>query len=195
MKSATRYHFAAVLIELRPSKIDGTGVYAVPSLRRDMTVAEGITERDFENLIPWERIRALDSEVRKKIDAFCIGTPEGFIPPEDLDFNKLTIEWYLNHSCDGNVGFNPMGDFVARRKIEKGEELTYDYGLAESNPRFRMKCRCGAPNCRKIISGNDWRDPAFREKNLEYMLPRLRAAADVVTTPPARLRRVAGPRR
>jgi SET domain-containing protein len=194
-KSVTRYHFRAVLIELRPSKIDGIGVYTVSSLHKDMTVAEGITEPDFENLIPWERIRASDSEVRKKIDAFCIGTPDGFIPPDDLDFNKLSIEWYLNHACDGNVGFNEKGDFVARRKIEKGVELTYDYGLAESNPRFRMKCKCGAANCRKIITGNDWRDLAFRAGNLEYMLPRLRASADIVITAPARLRRVAGRRR
>ncbi|MGO9266387.1 MAG: SET domain-containing protein-lysine N-methyltransferase [Candidatus Binataceae bacterium] len=195
MRNATRPAFHKVLIELGPSQIDGVGVHAVAGLSPDQRIADGIADSDFQKLIPWADLGKLDEAVRAKVDAFCIGTPDGFIPPEDLDFNKLTIEWYLNHSCDGNLGFNQKGDFVARRKVEKGEELTYDYGLAESNPRFRMKCKCGAPNCRKIITGNDWRDPAFREKNLEYMLPRLRAAADVVATPPARLRRVAGPRR
>ncbi len=105
---------------------------------------------------------------------FCIGTPEGFIPPENLDFNRLSIEWYLNHSCEGNCGFNDNGDFVAIREIESGEELTYDYGLAESNPNFRMMCACGSKSCRKLITGNDWKDEEFQAKNQDHMLPRLR---------------------
>jgi len=70
--------------------------------------------------------------------------------------------------------FNAQGDFVARRPVKQGEELTYDYGLAESNPRFRMHCTCGTRRCRKVITGNDWRTPRFRAENLKYMLPALR---------------------
>jgi hypothetical protein len=146
-------------------------------------------------MISWSHLAKFDGPVREKIEAFCIGTPDGFIPPNDLDFNRLSVDWYLNHSCNGNVGFNRKGDFVARRKIEKGEELTYDYALAESNPRFRMKCNCAERQCRQIITGNDWRVPAFREANLEYMLPRLRGSADLVIVPPARLHRVVARRR
>ena len=116
-----------------------------------------------------------DDDVRKKINDFCIGTPEGFIPPEGLDFNRLSIEWYLNHSCDGNVGFNEEGDFVAIKGIEPGDELTYDYGLAESNPSFVMACTCGSTICRKEITGNDWKDQDFQARNREHMLPRLRS--------------------
>jgi hypothetical protein len=163
-----------VLLELRSSGISGVGVFAVPNLMKGQKVADGIAEEDFRDLIPWTSFESYDIDVREKIMDFCIGTPEGFIPPEELDFNKLSIEWYLNHSCDGNCGFNEHGDFVAIREIEQGEELTYDYGLAESNPNFTMKCVCGSKNCRKTITGNDWKDEDFQARNREHMLPHLR---------------------
>jgi hypothetical protein len=38
-----------------------------------------------------------------------------------------------------------------------------------------MVCCCGAPQCRKVVTGCDWKEEAFRKKNLLYMLPALRA--------------------
>lgn len=190
-----RIVFPRVLIELRPSHLNGVGVFAVTALRDGQCVAEGIGDADYRRLVPWKHLSEYDADLKDKINAFCIGTPEGFIPPDKLDFNRLSIEWYLNHSCDGNIGFNDDGDFVARRRIARGEELTYDYGLAESNPRFRMVCICGSSNCRGVVTGNDWKDPVFREQNLDYMLPRLRRSADVRGSKSARLRQVAGRRR
>jgi len=170
--------FTKVRIELGPSQIGGIGVFAVISFRENEYLAAGIAKTDYKHLVRWTEIARIDGDIKDKIRHFCIGTPSGFIPPDKLDFNRLTVEWYINHSCDGNVGFNEDGDFVARRKIEKGEELTYDYALAESNPRFRMECNCGSAGCRGVITGNDWKDPEFREKNLDYMLPRLRRVSE-----------------
>jgi hypothetical protein len=167
-----------VLIELRPSPLDGVGVFAASAIKIDQRVAAGVAASDYHRLISWANFDEYESGVREKIAAFCVGTPDGFIPPDKLDFNRISIEWYLNHSCHGNVGFNEDGDFVARRLVRKGDELTYDYALAESNPHFRMECRCGAAQCRSVITGNDWKDPEFREKNLGYMLPRLRRASE-----------------
>jgi hypothetical protein len=149
-------------------------VFAVTALKRAQRVAHGISESDYSRVVSWEHFDELDADVQEKIEAFCIGTPEGFIPPEGLDFNQLSIEWYMNHSCNGNVGFDENGDFVARRHISKGEELTYDYALAESNPNFRMHCKCTSPHCRIVISGDDWEDSHFQVINAIYMLPRLR---------------------
>lgn len=166
-----------VLIELKPSSIgdvDGVGVFAVSKLGKGRWVAEGIAEHDYRRLVPWSFFRKLTKEVQEKVWAFCIGTPQGFIPPEGFNFNTLCIEWYFNHSCDGNLGFDDNGDFIAIRRVAKGEELVYDYALAESNPTFRMVCKCRSKNCRKIITGNDWKTPAFRRKNARFMLPRLR---------------------
>ena len=140
-------------------------------------IADGIHKSDYDVLVTWKTLESLDldDDIKKKINDFCIGTPEGFLSPEDNDFNKLSIEWYMNHSCNGNVGFNENGEFVAIRNIEKREEITYDYSLAESNPKFSMVCKCGSSNCRRLVTGNDWKNSEFRKKNLNHMLPKLRS--------------------
>ena len=166
--------FSKVLIEMKPSRIDGVGVFAAADIKRGQQVAEGIHEQQYQQLMPWDELEKCDSIIREKILSFCVGSPDGFIPPENLDFNTLSNDWYINHSCDGNVGIDEQGDFVARRNIRSGEELTYDYGLAESNPKFRMVCKCGSRNCRGLITGVDWKNEKFRQENLNYMLPRLR---------------------
>jgi uncharacterized protein len=166
--------FQTVELEMGCSPISSVGVFAVRNIFKGERVAEGIHESDYSSLISWSEIDDCDDAIRDKILSFCVGSPEGFIPPEDLNFNTLSIEWYMNHSCEGNIGFNEEGDFMARRDITKGEELTYDYGLAESNPVFKMTCKCASNTCRKMITGNDWKDEKFRAINLPYMLPRLR---------------------
>jgi len=152
-----KYH--KTLIELKPSLIDqdGVGVFAVVNIKKGQKVADGLSLEDFNHEIAWENFKYIDKETKKKINDFCVGTPEGFVPPENIDFNKLSIEWYFNHSCDGNLGFDKNGDFIAIRKIIKREELSYDYGLIESNPKFKMACNCNSSNCRKIVTGNDWK--------------------------------------
>lgn len=169
-----------MLIELAPSAIDGVGVFAVAELKRDQRVAQEVSESDYNRIISWKHFGELPSDVRAKIKAFCIGTPDGFIPPAKLDFNRLSVEWYMNHSCTGNIGFDRRGNFVARRNIARGEELTYDYALAESNPIFRMRCRCCSSNCREMVTGNDWKHPEFQHRNAAYMLPRLRKSTKSV---------------
>lgn len=163
-----------LLMELRSSSVSGVGVYAVRPIRKGCKIADGISESDYATLISWRLLKQFDKSIQKKINDFCIGTPDGFIPPENIDFNKLSVEWYFNHSCNGNVGFDRHGDFIAMRNIKQGKELTYDYGLAESNPRFRMRCKCGSRKCRKTITGNDWMKIKFQKNRLQYMLPALR---------------------
>jgi SET domain-containing protein len=167
-----------VLIEIGRSRISGVGVFAVRAIRRGQKIADGISNEDYQEFISWKDFKEFDRQTKEKIKAFCIGTRLGFIPPEDLDFNKLSVEWYMNHSCGGNVGFDLSGDFIALQNIQKGEELTYDYGLAESNPKFRMRFRCGSVNCRRVITGDDWRKKPFRSQKIANMLPALRSNED-----------------
>ena len=170
-----------VRIELGTSRIHpgGIGVFAVKDLMRRQKVADGVAAEDFQELVSWARFSTFDMDLQNKIMAFCIGTPEGFIPPPDFDFNKLSIEWYLNHSCDGNCGFDDAGDFVAIRDIWKGEELSYDYALLESNPVFAMDCACGNKNCRHLVTGSDWKDEKFIARNRDHMHPHLRRQLEV----------------
>jgi len=72
---------------------------------------------------------------------------------------------FVNHSCAPNCGIRGHVALVARTAIAPGAELTFDYGTvvfeATTGP-FTMPCNCGAPHCRRVVSSDDWRDPAFR---------------------------------
>ena len=89
-------------------------------------------------------------------------------PSKESEIKKVLI--FLNHSCEPNVG--PRGDitFVALRNIKTGEELTLDMAMTDTVP-FRMKCNCGSKNCRKVITGNDWKRKDLQEKYGRYFSP------------------------
>ncbi len=59
---------------------------------------------------------------------------------------------WMNHSCDPNCGLLGTNLIVAMRDIRKGEHLAFDYAMTENSDGW-MRCRCGAPNCRKMIHG------------------------------------------
>lgn len=55
---------------------------------------------------------------------------------------------FINHSCNGNmrsVNTNGRIYLTSLRRIEAGEELTYDYNIGEE---FDVPCICGTENCR-----------------------------------------------
>jgi SET domain-containing protein len=162
-----------VHIELCVSKIvpGEVGVRATRPLRKGAIIGktELLQEGEFYS---WSDYKKFDRPTQKKIDAFCLGTEEGFTTP--IDFDYMSIPWYLNHSCEGNVGFDIKSNFITIRPVKAGEELCYDYGLAEANPRFKLFCKCGSKKCRKIIRGTDWKNPDFRKSNIKYMLPSMR---------------------
>ena len=74
----------------------------------------------------------------------------------------------LNHSCRPNVGVRGQITFVAMHDIPAGSELTIDYAMIDGDPAERMECSCGAPECRKVITGNDWRLPELRRRYAGY---------------------------
>jgi SET domain-containing protein len=59
----------------------------------------------------------------------------------------------INHSCDPNLRsrvFKGHILYYSNRAIRKGEELTVDYRFAEDIEK--VKCRCGAEQCRGTIN-------------------------------------------
>lgn len=165
---------ARALIEIKCSKVlsGQTGVFALRNLRKGTIIAEA--ELFGEKFRSWKEYQMLDSQTKRMIDKYCLGTEGGFYAPSDI--NWLSIPWHINHSCSGNVGFDEKGNIITIRYIKTGEELFYDYGLGEANPNFKMKCKCGSANCRVTITGNDWKQADFRRKNLHIMMPHLREA-------------------
>jgi len=86
---------------------------------------------------------------------------------------------FTNHSCDPNCGFgNSAVTLVAMRDIFLGEELTFDYAMADSIESLEgnWDCLCGASQCRKRIRGSDWKLPELWEsyQSGTYFSPYLR---------------------
>ena len=67
-------------------------------------------------------------------------------------------EKYINHSCDPNV-FERQRKLFAMRSIKKGEELFYDYAISDVDDEWKMICKCGSRNCRKVINGHFFQLP------------------------------------
>ena len=70
---------------------------------------------------------------------------------------------YLNHSCDPNLRVRGEITFVAMRDIRAGEELTHDWVMTDDDD-YSVECNCGAPNCRKILTGKDWQRPDLQKR-------------------------------
>ncbi|MEO5886595.1 MAG: SET domain-containing protein-lysine N-methyltransferase [Anaerolineales bacterium] len=60
----------------------------------------------------------------------------------------------LNHSCDPNVILDTEHLLmVARRDIEKGEELSFFYPATEWEMDAPFICLCGSSNCIHVVAG------------------------------------------
>lgn len=61
----------------------------------------------------------------------------------------------MNHTCDPNCAIRGKNEVVARRDIEIGEEITFDYATTVlpswATSIWKMSCGCGKPQCRKEI--------------------------------------------
>ncbi len=75
---------------------------------------------------------------------------------------------FSNHSCEPNISVQGQLVFVALRDVEAGEELTHDWATTDDDA-YEMECKCGAPSCRKVITGQDWRRRDLQEKYAGYM--------------------------
>lgn len=89
-------------------------------------------------------------------------------PPPEGGQAELSVADYVNHSCAPNIGFRGQIFIVTMRTITQGEELTLDYAMclhaAPSVSRYEMKCDCGHPSCRKVVTEDDWHIPELQRR-------------------------------
>ena len=67
----------------------------------------------------------------------------------DGDFSWNTAG-LVNHSCDPNSEYDGKGFKIwitATKNIEKGEEITCDYGFSFDKDYKQFPCKCGSKNC------------------------------------------------
>src|SRR5262249_28741731 len=91
-----------------------------------------------------------------------------FIAPVTEQERELSM-LYLNHSCDPNLGVRGEITFVAMRDIHAGEELTHDWAMTDDDDDdYSVDCNCGTSDCRKILTGKDWRRRDLQKRYAGY---------------------------
>lgn len=116
-----------VYTRLKPSMIEGVGVFAIRDIPRGTKLFQ-----DEETDLVWKtkselRLNSLPKEIRKLYDQFCLIKDKGETYGCPKNFDLMTVAWYLNHSITPNVGCDKDYCFFALRKIRAGEELTANY--------------------------------------------------------------------
>jgi len=112
------------MLFLKPSSIAGVGVFT------DAPIAAGAHLRlwhdDDWRLVTFSEAEA-DPEHRLAYETWCVREEAGYRCP--LDFHRMSIGWYMNHSDTPNVRSSAaLGwQYYASRDIAAGEEIVCDY--------------------------------------------------------------------
>ena len=145
--------------KVRESKIHGRGLFAIADIAKNEIVAvKGGHIVDRKTLR--EKITPQLGPVEIQID------DDLFIAPATDEERELSM-LYSNHSCDANLGIRGEITFVAMRDIHAGEELTHDWAMTDDDD-YSVECRCGAGNCRKIVTGKDWQRLELQQRYEGY---------------------------
>ena len=129
-------------VEVRTSRIDGRGLFAAAKLAARRKIGELTGE-----LISQRGSEPAGARMGRRIAIveFSNGTA--------LDASVGGNEFrYTNHSCTPNAFIRIIGthvEFYTLRDIERGEEITCDYGETQHNGTLR--CRCGGAECRAYL--------------------------------------------
>lgn len=153
-------------VEIRNKSLNGKGLFAKSNIKKG------------------EIVFIKGGHILKRDQIFSSGVINSYFPISDEYFLGATnkseeeqIKLYENHSCNPNCGIRGEITFVAMRDIKKDEELTVDYAFID-NEDYSFNCTCGAKNCRKVITGRDWRIKEIQDKYYEYFANYLKQKID-----------------
>jgi SET domain-containing protein len=138
--------------EIRQSKIQGMGAFAIRDIRKGTRLIEYLGQR-----ISWRTAdKRYDDEKMGRHHTFLFTVDDKVVIDAAVNGNDAR---FLNHSCDGNcesITERKRVFIEARRSIRKGDELLYDYQYERSDDHTEedekfYACRCGSPKCRGSI--------------------------------------------
>jgi hypothetical protein len=163
------------------SKIHGDGVFATGAIARGEKLMEFGGEKITRAQM--ERGGYRECSVWLVSDDTYLALPDSD-PDSSLDEN-------LNHSCDPNAWLTGEVTLVARRDIAAGEEITLDQGTWNFDDGEytwdEASCACGARDCRKTLTENDWMLVAVQARYEDHFHPVVQKMIDQRTaTEPAR---------
>lgn len=149
-------------IELKISKIQGKGMFAKKPIKKG------------EIIYIWGGIFKTGKEIEgiNENEKRAIQVDEDFYLVEDKKDQTEDLTYFINHSCDPNVWMKDGVTFIARRDINRGEELTADYSMFVSeNYVSRWDCKCGSKFCRHKITGKDYLLPELQRRYKNHLSP------------------------
>src|SRR3984893_19438583 len=159
-----RLSYLSPKTDVRESKIHGRGLFATADISKDEIVrAKGGHIINRKTLR--EQVTPHLGPVEIQIDNDLFIAP---VTAEEREGSML----YSNHSCNPNLGMRGEITFVAMRDIRGGEELTHDWATTDDDD-YSVECQCGAPNCRKILTGKDWQRADLQKRYAGYFSPYL----------------------
>ncbi len=135
-------------IEVRTSPIQGNGVFAIIPIKKGETVCfmEG-------KEVDWFKCLLLVLTKQVHIDMPFQMTKNSYLLLEPLFIA-------INHTCNPCCAIIGKNQLIARRDIEVGEEIAFDYSTTVlpsfTSKNWLMECRCGAENCRKEVRNADF---------------------------------------
>ena len=154
-------------LEMRPSPIDGKGIFAKKDIRKGelLMIWGGVLIDQEEYTDHWEKYR---HATLVQIDE------EHYIGLLATDTSE-SIDEYLNHSCDPNSWLMDEVTVVARGDINAGEEVTMDSALwnddEDEDYSQNGQCSCGSLLCRKKVTPNDWKLPELQKRYEGHFSP------------------------
>lgn len=146
--------------KVKISKVHGHGVFATENIAKNKKIIQYIGEkvtRSEGNVRSEKRIKNyLNSKKTGSVYIFELNSRY------DIDGSpKYNKARYINHSCQPNCEVDIIKGEIwisSIKKINKGEELSYDYGYSFDKDDYRDHiCKCGSKNCiGYIISSDEW---------------------------------------
>jgi SET domain-containing protein len=131
------------------SKIHRYGVFAKQSIQKSELIAVW-----GGYIVTAEALVALPKEIIETDYQLQI-YPGIYLSPKTVD--DLGDADMVNHSCDANAGIKGQNILVARRTIQAGEEICFDYETTDTQG-LNFVCMCHTPKCRVLINGEAWKN-------------------------------------
>ncbi len=135
-------------IVVKKSSIHSKGVFAKKDIPAETEIIEYVGERitKKEADIRGERVLSRSKTDVTRGAVYIFELNKRFDIDGNVSWNTAGI---INHSCDPNceaVNIDGHIWICSKRDIDKGEELTYNYGYNFDNYE-EHPCRCGSDNC------------------------------------------------
>lgn len=148
-------------VEVKDNGLNGKGIFAKEFIKKG------------------EIVFIKGGHILTREEIFSSGIINSYFPISDGYFlgamnkeEENEIKLFQNHSCNSNCGLRGEITFVAMKDINKDEESFID------NEDYRFNCTCGSENCRKVITGFDWKIKELQDKYYDYFAQYLKEKID-----------------